>query len=128
MLGKESDLASRRAVGQANYEVAELTDKVGKPEDALAAHRQVLAAREALAAESQADPEIKADVGRSLTAVARLLETTGRTGEAEATYRKAEALLVELAPTIAEAVAVRVVLANCRSRLGSLLHTHGPRR
>ena len=33
LLGKESDLASRRAVWQANYEVAELTGKVGKPED-----------------------------------------------------------------------------------------------
>ena len=118
MLGKESDLASRRALWQANYEVAELTGKVGKPEDALAAHRQVLAAREALAAESPADPEIKADVGRSLTAVAGLLETTGKTKEAEATYRKAETLLVELAPTIAEAAAARAVLANCRSSLG----------
>ncbi len=78
LLGKESDLASRRALWQANYEVAELTGKVGKPEDALAAHRQVLAAREALAAETQADPEIKADVGRSLTAVAGLLEATGQ--------------------------------------------------
>ena len=54
--------------------MAKLTEKVGKPEDALAAHRQVLAAREALAAESRADAEIKADVGRSLTAVAGLLE------------------------------------------------------
>ena len=125
LLGKESDLASRRALWQANYEVAELTGKVGKPEDALAAHRQVLAAREALAAETPADPEIKADVGRSLTAVASLLETTGRTKEAEVTYRKAETLLVELAPTIAEAAAARAVLANCRSRLGWLLHTTG---
>ena len=53
LLGKESDLASRRALWQANYEVAELTGKVGRPEDALAAHRQVLAAREALAAETR---------------------------------------------------------------------------
>ena len=44
LLGKESDLASRRALWQANYELAELTEKVGKPEDALTAHRQVLAA------------------------------------------------------------------------------------
>ena len=73
LLGKETDLASRRALAQANFEVAELTGKVGRPEDALAAHRQVLAAREALAAEPAADPELKADVGRSLTAVALLL-------------------------------------------------------
>jgi eukaryotic-like serine/threonine-protein kinase len=121
LLGKESDLASRRALWRANYEVAELTGKVGKPEGALAAHRQALAAREAVAAEFPADSEIKADVGRSLTAVAGLLESTGRTREAEATYRKAETLLVELAPTIAEAAGARAVLANCRTNLGSLL-------
>jgi serine/threonine protein kinase/tetratricopeptide (TPR) repeat protein len=123
LLGKESDLPSRRALWQANYEVAELTGKVGKPEDALAAHRQVLAARLALAAETQADSASKAEVGRSLSAVAGLLEATGRTGEAEVTYRKAETRLVELAPTIAESAAARAVLASCRSRLGWLLHT-----
>jgi eukaryotic-like serine/threonine-protein kinase len=125
LLGKDSDLSSRRALAQANYEVAELTSKVGKAEDALAAHRQVLAAREALAAELPDDPEIKADMGRSLTAVAGVLQTTGRTGEAEVTYRKAETLLVELAPTIAGAAAARIELAYCRSRLGGLLSTTG---
>ncbi|MFI5458650.1 MAG: protein kinase [Isosphaerales bacterium] len=122
LLGKETDLASRRSVWQANYEVAELTRKVGKPEDALAAHRQVLSAREALAAEIPADPEIKADVGRSLTAVADLLLFTSQAKEAEATYRKAETLLVELGPTTA---AARATLANCRSRLGALLYSMG---
>ncbi|MGO9462560.1 MAG: protein kinase domain-containing protein [Isosphaeraceae bacterium] len=125
LLGKESDLASRRALWQANYEVAELTEKVGTPEDALAAHRQVLAAREALAAQSHANLEIKADVGRSLATVAALLESTGETREAEAMYRKAQALLVELAPTIAGPTLARVVLAECRSRLGRLLHATG---
>jgi len=125
LLGKESDLASRRALWQASYEVAELTRKVGKPGDALSAHGQVLAARVALAAESPADPDIKADVARSLTSVAYLLETTGQTKEAEVAYRKAETTLVELGPTIAEAAAARVALAECRSRLGWLLHTTG---
>ena len=125
LLGKETDLASRRALAQANFELADLTDKVGRPEDALAAHRQVLAAREALAAESQADPEIKADVGRSLTAIASLLQSTGKTKEAEETYRKAETLLAGLAPTIAEAAAVRAALAECRWRLGWLLSSAG---
>ncbi len=125
LLKNRSDMASRKAMLQANFELAELTDKVGKPDDALAAHRQVLAAREALAAETPADPEIKADVGRSLTAVAFLLDTTGRTGESEAMYRKAEALLVTLGPTIAKAAAARAVLAKCRSNLGWLLHTTG---
>ncbi len=73
LLGKETDFASRRALAQSNFELAELTRKVGRPEAALAAHRAVLAAREALAAEPGADAGVKADVGRSLTAVAYLL-------------------------------------------------------
>ncbi len=55
LLGKETDVASRRALAQSNFELAELTRKVGRTEDALAAHRAVLAAREALAAEPGAD-------------------------------------------------------------------------
>ena len=88
LLGKETDLASRRALAQSNFELADLTGKVGRKEDALAAHRAVLAAREALAAEPGADAGAKADVGRSLTAVAVLLEATGKTDEAMATYRR----------------------------------------
>ena len=65
ILKNRSDIASRKAMLQANFELAELTDKVGKPDDALAAHRQVLAAREVLAAETPADPELQADFGRS---------------------------------------------------------------
>ncbi|MGO9464617.1 MAG: hypothetical protein ACLQIB_14385 [Isosphaeraceae bacterium] len=57
-------------------------------------------------------------MGRSLTAVARLLESTGKTADAEAIYRKAEALLVDLAPTIADSAVVRAVLASCRAGLG----------
>jgi serine/threonine protein kinase/tetratricopeptide (TPR) repeat protein len=125
LLGKESNLASRRALWQTNYEVAGLTGTVGKPEDALAAHRQVLAARLALAAEPQAGTEIKADVGRSLMAVARLLGASGKTQEAEVTYRKAETLLVERGSMIAEAAAVRAALAECRTNLGWLLYNTG---
>jgi serine/threonine-protein kinase len=123
LLGKESDPASRRALAQANFEVAELTSKVGQSEAALAAHHQVLAYREALAAEPGADDGIKADVGRSLTSVAALLEATGQSGEALAMYRQAERLLVELAGSAP--ASARSVLASCRFQLGSLLHQTG---
>src|SRR5262249_2443630 len=93
LLGKETDLASRRALAASNFELAELTGKVGRKDDALAAHRAVLAARESLAAELPADAAAKADVGRSLTAVAALLDSTGKADEAVATYRRAESLL-----------------------------------
>ena len=66
LLGKETDIASRRALAQSNSELADLTGKVGRKEDALAAHRAVLAAREALAAEPGAGAEAKVDVGVQL--------------------------------------------------------------
>ena len=56
LLGNETDFASRRALAQAKFQVADLTAKVGRNEDALVAHRAVLAARQALAAEPEADP------------------------------------------------------------------------
>ena len=125
LLGKETDLASRRALALANFEVADLTGKVGRSEDALAAHRAVLALRESLAALPTADTETKIDVGRSLTAVAFLLETTGKTVEAEATYRRAESLLVGLGPSASSSPTLRAVLAACRSRFGYYLSQAG---
>ena len=122
LLGKETDLASRRALAQANFELADLTDKVGRKEDALTAHRAALAAREALAAEPGAGAAATVDVGRSLTAVAALLEATGKTDEALATYRRSESLLAGPAGTDATA---RAALADCRSRLGDLLSSTG---
>src|SRR5262249_4378197 len=93
LLGTETDPASRRALAAADFELAGVTGKVGSPADALRAHRGVLAAREALAAEPGAGAAATVDVGRSLTAVAGLLEATGKTGEALATYRRSESLL-----------------------------------
>ena len=118
LLGKETDFASRRALAQSNFELAELTGKVGRTEDALAAHRAVLAAREALAAEPGADTGVKVDVGRSLTAVASLLDATGKTDEALAAYRRSESLLAGLAGSDP---AARAALAACRTRMARLL-------
>ena len=97
LLGKETDLASRRALARSNFELAELTSKVGRPEAALAAHRAVLAAREALAAEPGADTATKVDVGRSLTGGRRPARLTGKKDEALAAYRRSESLLARLA-------------------------------
>ena len=121
LLGNETDLASRRALAGSNFELADLTDKVGRKEEALAAHRAVLAARKALAEGPRADAETSADVGRSLTAVATLLEGVGKADAAVATYREAEALL----KVPAASASVRAALADCRSRLGYLLYSTG---
>src|SRR5262249_59873262 len=98
LLGGDPDVASRRALYQASFELAELTAKIGGNEAALAAHRQVLSRREELAAEPGADTETQADVGRSLTKVAGLLAATHKTDEALATHYEAERLLAALEP------------------------------
>ena len=51
LLEKQTDRTSRRALLQANFEVAELADRIGETAEALEAHRHVLAVREAMAAE-----------------------------------------------------------------------------
>jgi hypothetical protein len=122
LLGKETDPASRRALVVSNFELAGLTAKVGRIEDALAAHRAVLTAREALAAEPGADARAQAEVGRSLTAVAGLLAATGHTGEALAAYRRSESLLASPANSDP---AARAALAACRARLGWFLSSTG---
>ena len=122
LLGKEDRTRrARRALASSNFELADLTGKVGRPEEALAAHRAVLAARESLAAAPEAGAA-KVDLGQSLTAVASLLETTGRADEAVATYRRSESLL---AGPAGGDPAARAALADCRSRLGSLLGNTG---
>jgi eukaryotic-like serine/threonine-protein kinase len=122
LLGQDTNIASRRALAQSNFELAELTWTVGRNEDALAAHRAVLAAREALAAEPGAGALAKVDVGRSLIAVAGLLRAAGQTDEALATYRRSESLLA--GPAGADPSA-RAALAACRSQMGWLLKSTG---
>ncbi len=122
LLGKDNDLASRRALAAANFELADLTAKVGRNTDALATHRSVLAARWELAAIPGADAETRADVGRSLTEVAGLLDSSGKTDEALATYREAESLLSATASSSPEATAA---LAASRSRMGGFLTSVG---
>jgi eukaryotic-like serine/threonine-protein kinase len=125
LLGKETDLASRRALLQANAELAELTAAIGRRDDALATHRQVLAAREAVAAAPGADALARVDVGRSLTTVATLLFSTGKTDEAVATYRKAEAMLADLVRSFPSNNAARGALVKCRTPLGNFLASTG---
>jgi tetratricopeptide (TPR) repeat protein/tRNA A-37 threonylcarbamoyl transferase component Bud32 len=117
LLSNETDFASQSALAASNFELATLTAKVGHTEDALAAHRAVLAARETLVATPKSGIGAKIDVGRSLTTVASLLEATGKTNEALAAYQRAESVLKSLTGS---GVQAHIALAECRSRLGSL--------
>jgi serine/threonine-protein kinase len=122
LLGRETSFASRRSLADSNFELAALTGRVGRTEDALVAHRAVLAAREDLAKALEADLGAKADVCRSLTEVAALLHTTGKIEDAITTYRRAEK---ELAALSGSDDGVRSALAKCRSRMARLLLVAG---
>jgi serine/threonine-protein kinase len=122
MLGKEKDFVSRRALAASNFELADLTEKIGRKDDALGAHRTVLAAREAMAAEPGSDAAAKVEVGQSLTAIATLLTSIEQTDEARATCRRSESLLAGLAESEPSA---RAALAACRIELGFLLYLTG---
>ena len=83
LLREATDLPSRRALLSANYEVAELADRVGRKADALAMHHTVLAGREAVAREAavmnQADVDVislRVDVGKSRSEPLQMLRKT----------------------------------------------------
>jgi serine/threonine-protein kinase len=122
LLDPETDPASRRALLASKFELAELTVQVGDQEDALKAHRDVLAVREALAAEPGADVAARMEVARSVTAVAGLLSSMGKRDESLTVRRRAESLLVDLAGGEPSA---RQALAYCRSAIGWALFEAG---
>jgi tetratricopeptide (TPR) repeat protein len=76
VLESSADAASRRALFDSNFALAELTEKVGRRELALALHQSVLAGREALARESGADYRSKLEAGASMRSVISLLKQT----------------------------------------------------
>ena len=120
-----ADLPSRRALLQANYEVADLTNTVGRKDAALAAHRRVLAAQEALAAEPRAE---RGNKGRRRTQPDRHRDLAGgdrqdrRSGGDLPQGRRPAGRRGGFGPAAAP---VLTALADCRSRLGYLLYTTG---
>src|SRR5262249_19689568 len=125
LLGRETDRTSRRALARSNYELAELTAKVGRTEEALAAHRAVLAVRGGLAAEPGAGPTGKVDLSRSLLAVGGRLEAVGQTDEALSRYERARQAVSASGGGPPESAAGRAAFADAEYRVGWLLHTVG---
>src|SRR5262249_42540930 len=124
LLKDDADLPSRRALLQANYEVAALADQVGRREDALALHQRVLAGREALAAAVGADPTLAVDLARSHLAVGAALEATSRTGEALAACERARRA-VGAADGPRKDAAARSAFADAEYAAGWLLRAIG---
>jgi eukaryotic-like serine/threonine-protein kinase len=93
LLNGQPDKGSRGAMGNAYFELGELTAKIGDKPAALAAHRKGLALRRELASEPAADAEAGGDLARSLFAAGFLLIETANSAQALAHFEEARDLL-----------------------------------
>jgi serine/threonine-protein kinase len=123
LLASQTDTRSRKALAAGIFELAELTDKIGSQQEALAVHRKALAIRRELADEPGADVETRLDVARSLCAIGLILRKTIHEAGALTAFEEARVLAERLEvddPTDA----VRSVLARSQNHIGSVLYLH----
>lgn len=85
----DSDAASRDALLDASYELAELNEKVGKQTESLVLHRQVLADRETIAQAIDASLTSKIKAAGSMRSVLQLLRTIGPSSDVPDLMRRA---------------------------------------
>jgi len=125
LLKGQPDRASRGAMGNAYFELGELTAKIGDKPAALAAHRKGLAVRRELASEPAADAEARDDVATSLQAAAYLLDQTGNSAEALARFEEARDLLEGLPLSGPGSDGRRALLGTVYRRIGGVLASTG---
>jgi eukaryotic-like serine/threonine-protein kinase len=93
VLKDQPDRVSRVMMGNAYFELGNLTETIGDKPEALAIHRKGLAIRRELASESSTDVEAQFGVAKSLRALASLLSATGEPADALSGYEEARDLL-----------------------------------
>jgi serine/threonine-protein kinase len=125
LLKPQADQASRAALGRAYEALGEVTDKIGSKPEALAIHREALAARRALAAEPGADATITGDVTQSLLAIGDLQRVTGDTSGALSSYRESLAICEALARANPNVTQFQRNLASSHHDIGLLLGVTG---
>jgi serine/threonine-protein kinase len=125
LLKDQPDRASRAAMGDAYFELGELTATIGDKPAALAAHRKGLDVRRTLATEAAGDPQARGDVARSLAAAAALLDATGDPDAALAGYEEARDLLEGLPPSGPGSDDRRALLGQIYRQIGLVLTATG---
>ncbi len=96
VLKDQPDRASRVSMGNAYFELGDLTAKIGDQAAALETHEKGLAIRRELASAPATGVEARLDVARSLYAAGVLIVATARTSEALARFDEARDLLESL--------------------------------
>ncbi len=125
LLKDDTDLSSRRALLQANFQVAELAFKVGRKEDALNLHRRVLTGREAIVSASGQGSDTVIEWCRSLMAVGEVLQQMGETDEARKMYEQARAAIAGKDDSPPKEQKARLAFVDTEYRLGRLLGMTG---
>jgi tetratricopeptide (TPR) repeat protein len=97
-LAHSTSAADRQSLADARYHLAVLIARLqGRHPDDETAYRQAVQMQEALVATARDQPEGRRKLARYLNNLGLLLAATGRSGEAEADYREAIAILEPLA-------------------------------
>jgi len=125
LLKGQPDRASRGAMGNAYFELGELTAKIGDKPAALVAHRNGLAVRRELASDPANDAKAREDVAKSLTAAAELLSETGESAEALARFEEARELLEGLPLSGPGSDGRRALLGRLERSMGIVLKSTG---
>jgi len=120
LLKDHTDLRSRRAMGQAYNELAEMTDKIGPKLEALELFRSELGIRRELAVGPQAEAADRAEVGRCLLDVGRIEFQTGHPEEAMASYQEAGSVLESVVAATEVPPQLRALRATCHEHMGEL--------
>ena len=125
LLMRHPDRASRRTMGNAYFELGGLIATIGDKPAALAVHRKALAVRRDLASEPVANEEARADVAKSLYAIASLLRETGNMDEALTLAEEARDLLEGMPVAGPGTDGRRNLLGMVYARIGSVLENTG---
>jgi serine/threonine protein kinase/tetratricopeptide (TPR) repeat protein len=110
LLKGQTDRASRGAMGNAYFELGDLTAKIGNQSEALAVHRKALAVRRSLADGSEATAAARLDVARSLIADGILAAQIGDVSGALAAFEEARSLTEGLIASDGPSDEVREIL------------------
>ena len=125
LLKEQVDEKSRRALGEAYFKLAYLTDRLGDQAQALEVYRRSLNLRQKLAEADPAVSQFQTDLARTHTNIGALLRETGRPGEALEAYQRALDIrqkLAEAEPAVAEH---QSGLALVHNNIGVLLRMRG---
>jgi eukaryotic-like serine/threonine-protein kinase len=125
LLKSQSDRKAQTALGQAYFDLGELTTKIGDQSRALEVHNKGLVVARQIAAEGSNAPELQRDVMRRLYFVGQLHLALGNLAESETAYREGIKIGESLESRSAQLDELGVGLGSLMINMGNLLSSSG---